>query len=167
MSTRKAKPVMSPLLEVKPVEEILSPTARPFEYAGQTYQILPMPDSSLMIISDALGGVASVVDGVAQAFAGGGLKASDLVPFIPEIIRALLPNASKLIAASLGISADEAAAIPLARKLEALKLIIEAEDIPLILKNWGALVGTFLQPETMVVSTPAPAEGSTEPLSTT
>jgi hypothetical protein len=37
----------------------------------------------------------------------------------------------------------------------------------LILKNWGALVGTFLQPETMVVSTPAPAEGSTEPLSTT
>jgi hypothetical protein len=165
MSTRKAKPVSSPLLEAKPVEEILSPPARPFEYAGQTYRILPMPDSSLMIIADALGGVASVVDGIAGAIAGGGLKASDLVPFIPDILRALLPNASRLIAASLGIEIEAAAAIPLAKKLEALRLIIEAEDVPLILKNWGALVGTFLQPETGAVS-PVPAEGLTEASST-
>jgi hypothetical protein len=103
-TNRKTVPVSSPLLEAKSVEEIMNPTPFPFEYQGKTYQILPMPDSSLMIVADALGGVASIVDGIAGAIAGGGLKASDLVPFIPDILRALLPNASKLIAAALSIS---------------------------------------------------------------
>ncbi len=137
----------SRLLSEKSVEEVLNPAPLTFEYQGQTHQVLPMPDSSLMLIADSLSVVASVIDGVGKAL-DGGLTAADIIPVLPEIVKALLPNASKLIAASLGVESNVVAAMPVTKKLEALRLIVLQEDLPLILKNWTALVATFRLPET-------------------
>jgi len=170
---KKPTPPQSLILAEKSVEAILAPQPRNFVLGATTYPIYPLPDRSLMVVADAMAEILTVFAGLAslrnvadaaisaisasneeegdEGDNGAGatvlkqLKAVDVLPALPAILRALIPNATKLIAASLRLD-DEFVAneIPAAKKLEALKLILEAEDIPLLLKNALALVGMLL-----------------------
>lgn len=132
----------SRLLAQKDERDILNPKPFPFEYGGKTYDILPMPDSKLMRIGDALAEVSGVVAGIAELLESGASGLS-LAAYIPQIIKIVIPCSSKIIAVALDIKDEEAAKIPLARRIEALKLILLAEDAPLLRKNWQELTAIF------------------------
>ena len=145
----------SKLLKEKNEADILAPVPAPFAWNGESYAIYPMPDSTLIRVGDSLADVSRLLDGIAAINTDGrafsNLSTDEMVqmlaPFLPQIVRFLLPNASRIIAGCLRLDearvADE---MPLTKKLEALRLIVIAEDLPLIVKNFIALAGTFAPP---------------------
>ena len=136
-------PKPKPLLESKTPEAVLNPQSVEYVYGGQTFRIRPMTDAQLMLAADALADVAGVLS---QALAGDA-DTSALVAAAPAVFRAVLPRSTELLAASLSLSQSQVAAIPLAHRLEILRVVLEAEDIPLLLKNLAALTGLFRKPE--------------------
>ncbi len=124
--------------------DILSPVADKLLINGETFLILPLPDSALMQVGDSLASITEVLDGFAKA---GKVDTTQVIAVIPTLLRFLLPNASVLIAAAIGKDAEWVSInVPLSKKLEALRYIIDHENVPEILKNWQALVGMFTQP---------------------
>jgi len=193
-TTTAPKPRRPKLTDQIPAEEIMSPEPRPFVFKGQTFDILPVPDSVLQTIIDQLTDCVAVILGAAGTVVDATDEASeepsltlrpetlaqlqesigkrgfrDYVRFIPQIAEVLLPNSTKIVAAALasadmGMLGDATASMSQYRRrvrvsedwvddnlfrhqrLEALELIIEAENIPalmarfekLVAKNWGA-----------------------------
>ena len=145
----------SKLLKDKPEAEILAPEPIAFTWKGKPYEIYPLPDSALMRVGDSLSDITRLFDTVAQIDING-RKFSELgqlemvqilAPLVPQIVRLLLPNASRLIAACLRI--DETAVaeeMRLADKLEALSAIVKQEDLPRIVANFLSLTEAFVIP---------------------
>lgn len=137
----------SKILENKTEEDILEPKPRTLVACGKSYQIYPMPDSVLMHVSSNLDGVVSVVDALItsrMANPGKAMEPRDIMPIIPQIVKFLIPNATAVIAGCLRIEEKVVANnFRLAEKLEAIRLIVEAEDLPLIIKNFEALTEAF------------------------
>lgn len=138
----------STLLDTKTAEDIFSPSAHTFSAAGKEFDIYPLPDGVLMTIADAFGSVIGLLTGLPEketdAETGKVLpyKISDILPLMPAIIKAVLPNATKIIAAATRQPEPWVAEnIGLAKKLEGLRVIFEAEDIPAIIANFQALAG--------------------------
>jgi hypothetical protein len=114
------------------------------------FEVFPMNDSSLMVISESMLEIVGLFESASNE-----LPTLDdpefpaelqkiLMTQLPRIIAVILPNASRLIAASLSVDVEWVREnVTIAQKLEAIKAIIEAEDIPLLLKNFAALVGIF------------------------
>lgn len=136
----------SAILEHKREGDILNP--RPITLTlstGETFDVFPMPDGTLIHVGDALSQVTGVIDAFVDLMketeeAGAELAPRDYLGLVPQLIRALLPCASQLIAGCLRLPAEQVAtSMRLADKLEALRVILEAEDIPLILGNFAAL----------------------------
>ena len=155
---------VSRVLDAIPSERILNPEPFFLEIGSQRYEILPMPDSLLMQLGDEMASVLNLLDTIVQGNEDGtGFTPKQLMPLAPHIVKLLVPNATRIVAACLGLE-DEfvAQTFYLHKKLEALRLIVEAENLPLILGNWTALVATFQTPEQEAVA----AEGSTEASST-
>jgi hypothetical protein len=151
-------------------EHVLEPTPVSFqafdrdEKAVRTFEVYPMNDSALMVLSESLLAVVGLFDGAAadlppfedEGF--GAAVAARLAPQLPRVLAVLLPNATRLIAASLGVPAEWVARnLSLADKLRALQAILEAENIPVLLGNFGALVGTFQRTLPAPAGTPAAA----------
>src|ERR1051326_3871765 len=146
----------SKILESKTSEEILRPTPPPFEWDGQTFEIFPMPDSVLMHVGGALQNVASLFGQLAdkkeEVTATEGLSPegktqallATFAPLVGQVVQLLVPNATKVIAGCLRVPEEKVAdGMRIAKKLECLRLIVEAEDLPLILKNSQALMEVF------------------------
>lgn len=146
----------SRLLKEKSAEEILAPKPRPFEWDGERYEVYPMPDAVLMHVGGSLSAITGLFDSIADLLEqlppvdGQSVDQRNrelLVAFAPlagQIIQVLLPNATAVIAGCLRLDPEQVASgMGLAKKLEALRLIVEAEDIPLILKNAQALTALF------------------------
>jgi len=132
----------------KTPEEILNPTPKPFSNNGTDYEIFPMPDGALMKVTDALSSVVSIIDSVAHFQLPPEerpiFSSALMIPIVPQILKVLLPNATVIIAASLRQPESWVSDnLRIHKRLEALRLIIEAEDIPLIIKNFEALTGIF------------------------
>jgi hypothetical protein len=128
------------------------PATQPVEVRGEKFKIYPMPDGVIMTITDSISQIIAIVDSVVNF----SMPTEDrpeitpalIIPILPKLINILLPNSTKLIAAALRKDEEWVQDnLNIAKRLEALRLILVAEDIPLILKNWQALVS---------VLTPAP-----------
>ena len=165
---------VSRVLKNKTAEEIQHPTALIFEAGGQVYPILPMPDGILVSVTKEIGQVASLLmaastksqerlaavkarQAAGEAVPEDEIKAAgfrvsdvtfeDMTQMLPAIIQALLPNATKIIAASLRQTPAWVEDTLFYRdRLRALRLILEAEDIALLLGEWTALAGSLTTP---------------------
>ena len=153
----------SKILHAKTDADILSPSAKPFAVAGKEFDVFPMPDRILMGLGDALGHVIGVAKGLKlfeeQQDSEGNILRDGLgnpvrakltlemiAPLLPELVKILVPNATQIIAGCLRQPEEWVAEnVGFAKKLEALALIIEAEDIPLILRNFTRLTGLFTE----------------------
>ena len=138
------------LPEGKTAEEILSPAGRTFEAAGRVFEIYPLPDGVFMTVADSLGEVTGAVMGLnerrrdPETGKAADLTSRDVLPLLPLLIRSLLPSATRIIAGALREKPEWVAEnVGLAKKLEALRLILEAEDIAAIVANFQALTAIF------------------------
>lgn len=138
----------STLLDAKTAEEIFSPAGRKFAAAGKEFDIYPLPDGVLMTVTDAVGSVIALLTGLpekeidAETGQARPYKVADILPLLPAMIKAVLPNATKIIAAATRQPEEWVAEnVGIAKKLEALRVIFEAEDIPAIIANFQALAG--------------------------
>lgn len=171
MATRKttSSDAISRVLDQIPAEQILNPQPLYLQVGAERYAILPMPDSALMIIGDTLAQTAGFVEQIANmGLAGSAIGIADVIglaPMIgPELVCLLVPSSTKIIAACL--RKDEQWVqdnLRVHQRLEALKLILEAEHLPTILSAFTELVTLFQTavPAPSVnpaLETPAPVE---------
>lgn len=133
----------SVLLKDKDERDILNPQAKPFIAGGKTFNILPMPDSKLMRVGEEMAGAAETIAGVIELVSDSGM-ASSVVGAIPHLIKTLIPVSSGILSIVLDESPEWVAEnLPLAKRVEALRIVFQVEDIPLLLKNWHDLTEMF------------------------
>jgi len=159
--------VKSKILDQKDARDILFPTGKIWEFGGKTYEIYPLPDEALSKVSDHLQTITDLFRELLelrQATSAPDAKpeelfqAADMLPLIPSLVKTLLPSQSALIAAAIQEPVEWVSkAIPLARKLECLRLIIEAEDVPLIVQNFLLLASAFKFPSVPMDGSGGPA----------
>lgn len=155
----------------KSVESILSPIPKPFIHLDKEYSILPMTDGVLMTITDAISEVVAILDTVAKLSMPEGqrpvLTPGLMLPVLPQILKALLPKSTTIIAAGLGVDESWVSSnLRIAKRLEALRLILEAEDIGLIMENFNLLVKTFPGPKPAEIESIEPGSTSSSPQNT-
>ena len=165
---------VSKVLKEKTAEEIQHPAPLSFAAGGKTYPILPMPDGILVSVTKEIGQVASLLmaasaqsqarlaavkarqqageavpaeDVKAAQFSLSDVTYADMAEMVPAIVQVLLPNATKIIAASLRQTPAWVEDTLFYRdRLRALRLILEAEDIALLMGEWTALVRALTTP---------------------
>ena len=153
----------SRLLAHKDERDILYPEPLPFVYGGRTFDILPMPDSKLMRVGDAIGEVAGVVSGIVELLQMDGASGFALADHVPSIIKTLIPCSSQIAEIALDIPREDAKRMPLVYRIEMLTLILKAEDAPLLLKKLPALMAVFqTEPEAQPTADPEEMDDETD-----
>ena len=159
---------VSRVLGMIPAEKILNPEPLFLQVGAERYPILPMPDSALMTVGDALSQAAGFVEHIANVGITEGRTITladvlDLAPTIgPELVCLLVPNATKVIAACL--RKDEQWVqdnLRVHQRIEALDLILQAEHLPTILAAFTRLVAQFQRAPVPTVKIPETAPETT------
>lgn len=142
MSVAQAKKKVS-VLTGKSIEDILAP--KPVLYhidEEHAIAIYPMSDGILMEVGDALDRIATTAHSVTSLMEGG-FALSTLLTALPAIAKACVPEVTRLVASVTGISEECVSEWQEAHKIGIIKTIIEAEDVPLLLKNAQGLASQF------------------------
>ena len=139
----------SKVLAEKSQDEILFPTPIEYKLYNTILSIAPMNDGKLIKVGDALQRVVSVVQGATEYVAAiskdPNSSSVSIISVLPEVFKVALPEVTQIISASTDLSIEQVQKIPLAHKIGIFKAIVEAEDIPLILKNATSLMSLFNQ----------------------
>jgi len=142
------------LIDGQTPEEILSPEPTTLkrsrepkfiEHGGEDIQILPVPDGVFLRIARDITGALNGLDIVNKFLnpqSSDLITATDLIPVAPVLAEVLFPSASAIIAGSLRLPESEVADNWWPdEKLEALTQILEANNIPNLIKKLTALLG--------------------------
>lgn len=172
MST-KAKPKMAPISHILDKksggeDEILYPTPTPFVWLGEKYKIKPMPNKLLKQLSGEFERVIELVARVATIHNANREEGQEdqpitpgaFLPYVPDVLEILLPNAVRIIAGSLRVDEERVAdEMFLGKQVECLRLIIEANDFPLLMASFKGLTGMFSPPKATTAEMNTEADG--------
>ncbi len=128
------------------IEDIFNPKPYLYSYLGANIPIAPMQDKALMEVSEDLDAVVELVLESVTYDEKGGIELTGMLSSLPKIFKTAYPKIARILAQSLGKSEEEIARVPLAHKIGLFQGVLEAENIPLLLKNAAGL--SSLLPET-------------------
>jgi hypothetical protein len=148
----------SKILEDKNEDDIWEPEPIYFTLGNRQIPVLPMPDSVRITIAK---NITAVVN-IAQEFSNLGINQSSslgkLAPIAPMILEFLLPNATAIIAGCLRKSPEWVErCLWGGKKMEVLNIILDAEDIPMIIKKCKELATKMPGIASTPTVSPAPA----------
>ena len=139
------------ITEKKTPEKILNPSPLIFTHDGEDIKVMPMEDGVLMNVTDNISNILGIIDIALVRNDKGEINVSpsQLLPFVPAIVKTLIPNSTALIASAFRKTPEWVQDnLRIAERIRAIKLILEAEDIPLIIENFTLLVGVLQAPKT-------------------